>query len=123
MYNLSGKKLAVVGSRSCKDKQIVFDFLDKNTANIKYIISGGADGPDEFSRAYCQEHGLPILIFYPEWYDKTGAFVKSAGFQRNQYIVDEADVVVAFWDGLSKGTAHSISIAKKQGKKVIIKTF
>lgn len=35
-------------------------------------------------------------------------------------IVDNADMVIAFWDGTSKGTQNAINDAKKQAKPVVI---
>lgn len=35
-------------------------------------------------------------------------------------IVDNADMVIAFWDGTSKGTQNAINYAKKQAKPVVI---
>ena len=56
------------------------------------------------------------IIFLPDW-DKYG---KSAGFIRNKLIINEADMVVAFWDGKSKGTKNSIDLAINAGKPVDI---
>jgi len=61
-----------------------------------------------------QEHGdqASIITFTPEW-DKYG---KRAGAIRNQEIVNEADTIIAFWDGQSKGTKITIDMALKAGK-------
>lgn len=37
---------------------------------------------------------------------------------RNGLIVQECDVLVAFWDGQSKGTKHAIDLANELGRKV-----
>jgi len=39
---------------------------------------------------------------------------------RNQYMVDNSDIVLAIWNGSSGGTANCIKYAQKMGKKVII---
>jgi hypothetical protein len=106
-------KLAIVGSRSIKNKKVVFDYLDKRKDKIKMIISGGAAGPDSFAHEWCVDFGMPILIYYPDWH----GLGKSAGFVRNQNIIEEADFVTAFWDGKSKGTAHDIELCKQMDKK------
>ena len=46
-----------------------------------------------------------------------------AGFMRNTDIINEAELVVAFWDGQSKGTKDSIDKAEKQNKRVLTITF
>ena len=38
---------------------------------------------------------------------------------RNEYMVDNASLVVAVWDGTKGGTANCVNYAKKQGKPVI----
>ena len=66
------------------------------------------------AETYARKHDLPTIIFAAEW-DKFG---KSAGYKRNVRIVEAADLVIAFWDGESKGTKHTINIAEKMGKKL-----
>lgn len=56
---------------------------------------------------------LPRTIFPVDWYDKNGILDRSAGFQRNQDIVDFASetpdgLMVCFWDTTSHGTADDI---------------
>jgi hypothetical protein len=58
-------------------------------------------------------------VFKPDW-NKYG---KSAGFVRNKLIIENADIVFAFWDGESKGTLISINIAKELNKKLYICNF
>lgn len=109
-------KLAVVGSRSITDYKIVEEFLDSVTS-IDCLVSGGAKGADSLAERYGAERKIRIMIFYPDW-KKYG---KSAGFQRNLQIVDYCDSLVAFWDGRSNGTRHSIELARRQGKLLAIK--
>jgi hypothetical protein len=60
-----------------------------------------------------------VDVYLPEW-DKYG---KSAGFRRNTTIWNNADQGVAFWDGVSRGTAHSFDIAAAQNKPLQIVEF
>ncbi|KKL45313.1 hypothetical protein LCGC14_2356910, partial [marine sediment metagenome] len=57
-----------------------------------------------------------LTVYRAEW-DKYG---KSAGFLRNQTIIDNCDMVVAFWDGKSKGTADTINKAKRSKKPILL---
>jgi len=111
-------KVAVIGSRSFNDYDLLKKSLDE-IKDITLIVSGGARGADTFGEKYADEKGIPKKIIKPDW--KT--YGKAAGFIRNKEIVSNSDIIVAFWDGTSHGTAHSISIAEKQGKKVIIIKF
>ena len=59
------------------------------------------------------------MIFRPDW-DRYG---KAAGIIRNKDIVENSNMVIAFWDGKSKGTASSIELAKKMDKNLKIVYF
>jgi hypothetical protein len=43
---------------------------------------------------------------------------KSAGLKRNIEMAAFADILIAFWDGESKGTKHMIEFATQVGLKV-----
>ena len=58
------------------------------------------------------ENNIKTLIFPANW-EKYG---KRAGFIRNEDIIKNCDAVIAFWDGKSKGTFHSLSLADKYYK-------
>lgn len=113
-------KVAIVGSRSYqgsgtyKDFVLYMDWYVKSQDDVEYYISGGATGIDTYAEWYAKEKGKEIKVIKPEW-DKYG---KSAGFKRNLLIINEADFIVAFWDGKSKGTMHDINIAKKFNKQI-----
>lgn len=38
--------------------------------------------------------------------------------KRNEWMVDQADMVVAVWDGTSGGTANCVKYAQKKGKRI-----
>jgi uncharacterized phage-like protein YoqJ len=40
--------------------------------------------------------------------------------KRNEYMVDNSDIVVAVWDGTKGGTGNCVRYAEKQGKKIIV---
>jgi len=86
---------------------------------ITEIISGGARGADTLAEMYARHRALPVKVFPAEW-DKYG---KSAGFRRNADIVKNSDIIVAFWDGKSKGTKHTIDLARRYFKEVKIIKF
>lgn len=109
-------KLAVVGSRTFNDYDKVIYTLDKFRDKITVIISGGAKGADTLAERYANQNGIKTVIYYPDW-DSHG---RSAGFIRNADIVKSSDAVIAFWDGRSKGTKHTIDYAKRLNKPVLI---
>ena len=89
-------KIAIVGSRSITVNNLG-DYLPENTTEI---VSGGAIGVDRSARNYAKTHNIKIKEFLPE-YERYG---RSAPLKRNLQIIDYADEVIAFWDGMSHGT-------------------
>jgi len=114
-------KLAIVGSRTFNDYELLKDEVDKllKKYNITEIVTGGAKGADTLAEQYARENNLKITIFPAEW-NKYG---KKAGFIRNDKIWQYADFGIAFWDGESKGTQHSFKLAKKYNKELKIVRF
>ena len=119
-------KLAVVGSRSIRDTDRIYANLDNcmNQADKQgkqlIIVSGGAKGVDTIAAEYARDRGLVLINVYPAWNDKHGNRDRSAGFKRNEIIWQIADCGIAFWDRISRGTAHSFELAKKYDKKLAI---
>jgi hypothetical protein len=109
--------IAIVGSRTFNDVDSFNEMLDFiSMGRCSGIVSGGAKGADALGKDWASLHEVPYYEFPAEW-DKFG---KSAGFKRNQLIVNKADVIVAFWDGKSKGTAHTLNLAKNAKKHTMI---
>ena len=112
-------KLAIIGSRTFEDYSLLNQEVNKlvQKYDIDMILSGGAKGADTLAERYAQENSIPTMIYTP-MYEKYG---KSAPIQRNKKIIEESDVVIAFWDGVSKGTKSAIVMAeKKNGATCII---
>ena len=110
------KYVAVIGSRSFNDYVVLCAALDKLVKSDDVIVSGGARGADELAERYAKEHNLQTIIHLPDW--KT--YGRAAGFVRNKKIVNDADIVIAFHDGFSKGTQNSIDLAKRTNKPTMI---
>ena len=139
-------KLGVVGSRlkSWKNpsgaKEFVFKKLDEIHAKtpITKVVSGGeVTGADRFGKEWAlsrlgqsgyQEFKPDLKLAKNYGYDEFNRFSQSsrraygiAAYTRNKTIVDNSDKVIAFWDGKSRGTAHSIgySIEKRIPGQII----
>jgi hypothetical protein len=110
--------IAIIGSRNLTDKQLIYQKLDAIFANRKpdLIVSGGAKGPDTLGVLWGRDNEVAVKEFIPDW-EKYG---RGAGFKRNTQIVEAADLVIAFWDGESRGTKDSIDKARKLNKRVEI---
>jgi len=119
-------RIAVVGSRNytnyeefkillLEELYSINKILSSSPNGIEYV-SGGASGVDSMARKFALENELPIKEFLPKWV----TYGKQAGFLRNLKIVEYADIGIAFWDGKSKGTKHSIDSFQKANKKVFV---
>jgi len=108
------RKIAIVGSREWADVGAIEDFIID--LPVCEVVSGGARGVDSIAAELAKKYEHEVKVFPADW-DRHG---KRAGFLRNVEIVDYCDELVAFWDGASKGTAHSISLARKANKPVTI---
>ncbi|MCL2014050.1 MAG: DNA-protecting protein DprA [Oscillospiraceae bacterium] len=105
-------KVAIIGSRNLVVNNIG-EYLPDGTTEI---VSGGARGIDTCARNYALANNISLVEFLPN-YNLLGSFAPLA---RNRQIVDAADIVVAFWDNVSRGTRHTIDYAADQGKQVIL---
>lgn len=105
-------KLLIAGSRSITD----FDISPHIPPETELIISGGANGIDTLAENYADKHKISKLIMRPQY----SKYKRGAPLKRNDIMVDICDSVLIFWDGVSRGTKHTIDYAKKAGKPVCI---
>lgn len=116
-------KIAIIGSREKYlaapwiVKQQVREYVE-DLPRDTIIVSGGARGVDSYAEQAARGCGLPLTLFLADW----ATHGKAAGFIRNKLVVDEADRVVAFWDGESRGTANALKQARVLGKQIEIFT-
>lgn len=103
-------KVAVIGSRGLSVTDLG-RYLPENTTEI---VSGGAKGVDTSAREYAKKNGIKLTEFLPE-YTKYG---RSAPLKRNITIIEYSDIVLAFWDGKSRGTKFVIDNCRKLGVEV-----
>ena len=79
------------------------------------IITGSASGVDAAATKAAREKGIPVQVL-PASFEEMADASKAAA--RNQRLVDACDVLVAFWDGTSKGTRATVDRALDAGKEV-----
>lgn len=101
-------KVAIVGSREFGDLDRVREFV-MSLHDGDEVVSGGARGVDSAAESEAKLQGLKVTVFPADWENKG----KSAGFERNFQIVAYSDILIAFWDGTSRGTKDSIDKALK----------
>lgn len=108
-------KVAVIGSRGSTVNNLG-DYLPEDTTEI---ISGGAKGIDACAREYANTNNIKLTEILPEYEN----FKRNAPLIRNIAIIENADLVLAFWDGKSRGTKFVIDKCKALGKKIKIITM
>lgn len=113
-------RVIVCGSRTFEDRKLCFETLNQVLDGVTdvEIVSGHAKGADMFGEEYGDLHGFKVSIFKPDW----KMYGRGAGPVRNrrmlEYALEEEAVVIAFWDGKSKGTKNMIDLADKAGADV-----
>lgn len=103
-------KVAVIGSRGITVSDLG-RFLPENTTEI---ISGCAKGVDTSAKEYALTHGIKLTEFLPEY----TLYGRAAPLKRNITIIANADIVLAFWDGKSRGTKFVIDSCHRLGVEV-----
>lgn len=105
-------KIAIVGSRCYPNPREVADFVLALPPDT-IVVSGGAAGVDSWAANIAHfVLGFQTEIKWADWRN----LGRRAGFARNKSIVDEADSVVMFWDGESKGTWDTFKRVMKAKK-------
>jgi len=111
------KKIAIIGSRDFKNKQLLDAKMRKllERYSITHIVSGGAKGADTLGVQWANKQKIPTIVYNPDFKKH-----KRAYHYRNRQIVREADIIVAFWNGRSTGTKYTINYAKTLEKEVVV---
>lgn len=121
------------------------DFLGEAPEGELILISGGAQGIDQMWMEVGLYLELPVIAALPfEGYDSKWPvasqqiyrklldqchevrYIAGPGYDpakmqlRNQWMVDNSDVLVAYWNGTPGGTANCVGYAMSKGHKVVI---
>ena len=124
-------RIIIAGSRDFNDyellKKSAIEIITKKTMlpDLTRIVSGGARGADTLGERFAKEFGLEVKKFPADW-DGLG---KRAGYVRNAEMAkfavedDSYGVLIAFWDGQSRGTKHMIDLANKYGLEVHVVNY
>lgn len=117
-------RLIVAGGRDFSDRNLLEQKLtsiavscatEYNNTDEVVIVSGHCRGADVMAEQFGEECGIRVITFPADW-DKHG---KSAGPIRNRTMAEYASegdnigVLIAFWDGKSKGTKSMIDLGLK----------
>ena len=109
-------KVAIVGSRHFSEPARVAEYVNALPPKAS-IITGSASGVDAEATKAARAKGISVQVM-PASFDELSDASKAAA--RNQRLIDACDVLVAFWDGSSKGTRATVDRALDSGKEVHI---
>jgi hypothetical protein len=105
-------KVIIAGGRDFGNSDILFKNCDEILKEYKdiEIVSGTANGADKMGEYYARQKGYQVKKFPAQW-EKYG---KSSGYIRNKEMSEYGDILIAFWDGSSKGTKNMIELAESK---------
>ena len=126
-------KLGITGSRSITDFDFIPYFRMQNKdfrafcrrhglgrRKITEVITGGARGIDTLAFQAAEALGIRNLQFLPDRAKFRGKMILKAFQSRNEQIVDSCDVLLAVWDGKSRGTKNTLTYAQKVNKPAFL---
>ncbi len=115
-------RVIIAGGRDFDNYPALAKAMDQLLVNVTdeiVIVCGMAKGADRLGEQYGKERGYSIRYFPADW-DGQG---RRAGFLRNEEMANNADALVAFWDGQSHGTKHMIETAQKYKLDIRVKRY
>ena len=111
-------KIAISGSRNFADQNKINEVLDKYKDICTLIIHGGCqNSADTLCEIWAQNNKIKTEIIKPNYIKYPS---KAAPIIRNKIIVDKADILITFWNKVSKGTKSTIDFAINKGIETII---
>lgn len=112
-------KVIIAGSRDFTSYSVLCSAMTEcfgDESGLGEVVSGGARGADILGERWATEKNITLARFPAHW----NTYGKSAGYIRNKQMAEYADILVALWDGESRGTKHMIDLARKEGLDVHI---
>ena len=107
-------KTIIAGTRSLTAYPLVCWGVDSSRFEITEVFTGCAPGIDRLAIRWAREHGVPHRLFPTDWLQ----WGFPAGATRNIQMANEADAVVAIWNGRCPATRHMIRTARDYGLRL-----
>lgn len=110
-------RVIIAGGRDYNNYETLLDAVEESGFRIDVVVSGGAAGVDHLGEIYAAEMNLKLAVFNADW----STHGRAAGPIRNRKMSENADALIAIWDGKSRGTKNMIETATKKGLFVYVK--
>lgn len=109
----------IAGSRDRIYYRDVVKAIEESGFDITTVVSGRCRGTDMLGEHWAKIHGVPVDPYPAKW-KVNGILDRGAGLKRNVMMAENAEALVAVWDGASDGTRHMIRVATDKGLKVYV---
>ena len=122
------KRLLITGSREIT-KQALTDTETLVSIYLGSILVGDAEGIDAKVIETCDRYNVPCTVYgaFGKMRRKTkqGENIALVGsyFNRDKVMANEADLVVAFWNGISNGTRYTFQQAIIRKIPVVVRNY
>lgn len=117
MCNNKHMETIIAGGRDYHNYDTVLEAIKESQFPISVVVSGGAKGVDALGERYALENNIHLEVYPADW-EKHG---RAAGPIRNRLMAENADALIAIWDGESIGTKNMIDTAIRLGLQVYVK--
>jgi hypothetical protein len=101
----------IAGSRTFNDAVLLAKVCDALDPPPTVVLHGLAKGADTLGAFWASHRRIPLEGYPAQW----SVYGKRAGRLRNEEMANNAERLVAFWDGASPGTKHMIDTAQRKG--------
>lgn len=119
-------RVVVTGSREFRDPLTASAAICRRIARLPstaVLIHGDAQGADRLAGDAAEKDGIDVVKYPAHWevhsedcWCRGHGYCREAGKRRNLAMLDlKPDLVIAFWNGHSGGTKHTIKNAKERG--------
>lgn len=107
---------AIIGSRNFGNDELVRQTIARYVTTDDMIVSGGAAGVDTIADQMSVQLQCRFLRIPAQW----AKYGRAAGHKRNPDIIEEAEHVLAFWNGASSGTKGGIKLAQYKRPLLVV---
>ena len=118
-------RVIIAGTRTFNNYTLLSSYADKLLAAKRaageciVIVSGHCTGADLLGEKYAVERGYMVEVYEAQWQ----LYGRAAGPMRNREMAEVSDALIAFWDGVSRGTKNMIDEARACGLAVRVKNY
>lgn len=115
-------RVIIAGGREITDATLVnmaMDLADLFGISPTVVLCGKARGVDTLGENWAKARGIPVDPYPAKWREG-GEYNPRAGHLRNTEMANNADALVAIWDGYSTGTRDMIEKARRRCLQVFV---